>query len=253
MEKLRAYVKQPLWDNWVIDGKIGQGTYSEVYKIYSGNKISALKVKPVFADNIDSLKRKIAVAEREAEIMQHLKNCQHIVEYQDRLIRKISDLRYLVMIRTELLTPLDRIFFSESILRKIALDIGKALEYIHSAGIVHCDVKPDNFFISDSGLYKLGDFNISGYSGMKRSQSGTYGYTAPEVYSTSVYDARSDIYSFGKSLENLVNDVSPEFLEIIRKACADDLNERYNTVSEMLEDISHLKTNNYVSFDECFS
>lgn len=253
MGKIFEYIQQPLWNNWYVGEKIGQGKYSEVYKIYSCDKVSALKVKPVFADNPESLERKLVVAIREAEIMNILKECPYIVEYQDRTIQKISDLQYLVMIRTEILAPLDRIFFSENIIRKIALDIGKALEYTHSAGIVHCDVKQDNFFVSQDGKYKLGDFNISGYSRNKRYPSGTSGYIAPEVYRNSVYDSRSDIYSFGKSLSSLMNYISPEFSEIISKACADDVCDRYQTIIEMLTDISALERNYYINPEDFFS
>lgn len=254
MCKLFGYIKQPLWDDWYIDKKIGQGTYSEVYRIFCGENISALKVKPVFADSPDSLYRKLSVAGKEADIMQSLKECPYVVKYQDRLIQKISDFQYFVMIRTEILTPLAEQgrAFPESTVRKIALDIGKALEYMHSAGVVHCDVKPDNFFISADGTHKLGDFNISGYAGEKRYQSGTSGYIAPEVYSSPVYDCRSDIYSFGKSLYSFSSDISPEFSEIIGKSCA-DLPYRYQTVTEMLHDISALEREYYVSPEEYFS
>lgn len=247
MDRLLAYIRQPLWDSWYVGEKIGQGTYSEVYKIYYGNRTSALKVKLVFADSADSLKRKIAVAEREAVIMESMKECPYIAEYQGKIIQKISDLQYLVMIRTEILRPLDGMFFSENIVRKIALDIGKALEYIHSAGIVHGDVKPDNFFVSVDGKYKISDFNVSGYSGTRRYFSGTSGYTAPEIYDGSIYDIRSDIYSFGKSLESLIKGISPEFSAIIEKACAYSPCDRYQNVGEMLDDISALDMKYYVS------
>lgn len=253
MGKIFEYIQQPLWNSWYIGEKISQGTYSEVYKIYSGNRISALKVKPVCADTPERLNRKLSVAMREADIMYILKACPYIAEYQDKIIQKVTDRFYLFMIRTEILTPLDRIFFPENIVRKIAFDIGKALEYTHSAGIVHCDVKPDNFFVSYDGKYKLGDFNISGYAGKKRCPSGTFGYNAPEVYDYSVYDSRSDIYSFGKSLESLIHDISPEFSAIISKACADDLCKRYQTITGMLTDISALEKNYYISPEEFFS
>lgn len=254
MDKLFQYIKQPLWNNWYIDKKIGQGTYSEVYRICCGDSVSALKVKPVFADSPDSLYRKLAVAVRESGVMQFLKECPYIVEYQDRMIQKISDFRYLVMIRTEILTPIleHGRFFPESTVRKIALDIGTALEYMHSAGVVHGDVKPDNFFFSAEERYKIGDFNISGHTGKKRYLSGTCGCIAPEVYRNPVYDCRSDIYSFGKSLHSIADDISPEFLKIISKSCM-DLPYRYQTVTEILQDISALQRDYYVSPEEYFS
>ena len=249
MNRLFKYIKQPLWNNWYIDKKIGQGNYSEVYRIYSGNKVSALKVKPVFAENYESLKRKLTVAEKEANIISVMKDCPYIMKYQNKEIQKISDLQSLVMIQTELLNPINEIqIFSENEVHKIAIDIGKALEYIHSSGVVHCDVKPDNFFISSSGIYKIGDFNISGYAGEKRYFSGTFEYTAPEVYNSNIYDYRSDIYSFGKSLYNLMNNISSEFLQIIEKACS-ELHSRYQTITEMLSDIYRIEKHYYVSWE----
>ncbi|MDE6092341.1 MAG: hypothetical protein K2G14_04520, partial [Ruminococcus sp.] len=81
MGKLFQYISQPLWNDWYTGEKIGQGTYSEVYKIYSENTVSALKVKPVFADSDESLDRKLTVAVKEADIMYALKNCPYIVGY----------------------------------------------------------------------------------------------------------------------------------------------------------------------------
>lgn len=237
MNILLSYIKQPLWNNWYIDEKIGQGTYSEVYKIYSGNKVSALKVKPVFADSLGSLNRKLSVAEKESEIMLMLKEYPYIAQYQDSLIQRISEFKYLFMIRMECLSPIyEKSYFSESSIYMLINDIGKGLEYIHSVGVVHCDVKPDNFFVSEDGIYKIGDFNISGYAGEKRYFSGTAEYTAPEVYNGNTYDYRSDIYSFGKCIANLSGNVSYDLSKIINKACA-ELPYRYQSINEMLVDI----------------
>ena len=251
MGKLFGYIKQPVFENWHITRKIGQGIYSEVYEISSGNKTAVIKVKPVFAENMSSLKKKITVAEREAVIMDSLKECPYIVQYQGKAIQKISDLKYLFIIKMEKLKPFteqENIFISEENVMKIALDIAKSLECVHNLGIVHCDVKPDNFFISRDGIYKLGDFNISDYQGLERSISGSHGYTAPEVYTCNTYDLRSDIYSYGISIKQLMKQkCSPEFAKIIFKACSPDVQTRYQSVNEIISDISAIKRNNYVN------
>ena len=157
MGKLFNYIKQPLFEKWYITGQIGAGTYSEVYEIKSGNETAVIKVKPVFAENPESLKRKITIAEREAVIMDNLKECPYIVQYQGKTIQKISDLKYLFIIKTEKLKPIaEQVGIPEELVMKIALDIAKALECVHNSGVVHCDVKPDNFFVSHDGIYKLG-------------------------------------------------------------------------------------------------
>lgn len=257
MGKLFYYIKQPLFEKWRITGQTGAGNYSEVYEIQSGNETAVIKVKPVMAENPEILKRKISVAEREALIMESLKECPYIVEYQGREVQKISDLFYLVIIKTEKLKPFaeqENFFMPEEYVMKIALDIAKALECVHNAGVVHCDVKPDNFFISSDGIYKLGDFNISNYQGRVRSVSGSHGYTAPEVRTCMTYDLRSDIYSYGISMKRLIkNNCSPEFAAIISRACETDMKRRYPSMNEIIADISAIKRNAYINPAEFFS
>ena len=106
MGKLFGYIKQPIFEKWYITKQIGSGTYSEIYEISSGNETAVIKAKPVFAENPESLKRKITVAEREALIMDSLKNCPYIVRYHGKTIQKISDLKYLFIIKMEKLTLL---------------------------------------------------------------------------------------------------------------------------------------------------
>ena len=210
--------------------------YSEVYEITSGIETAVIKVKPVFADTPESLERKMTVAEREAVIMDSLKESPYIVRYYGMTVQKISDLQYLFIIKMEKLSPLPP---NPEQVMKISLDIAHALEYVHNAGLVHCDVKPDNFFISADGTHKLGDFNISGYQGMKRNGSGSRGYIAPEVLTASTYDFRSDIFSYGISLNQLVKDrCSPDFMAIINKACSSDVLERYQSFPDIISDIS---------------
>lgn len=259
MGKIIQYIKQPLWEKWYVGEKIGQGIYSEVYKIYSGNKIAALKVKPIFADSNESLYRKLSVAEKEADIMCRLKECPYIIEYHGKTLQKITDLFYLSMIKTECLTPLTEqvnMFFNENTVYRIAHDIGKALEYIHENGIIHCDVKPDNFFRDSSGRYKLGDFNVSKYVGEDRNVAGTVGYIAPEISeSGAVCSYQTDIYSFGVSLFRISHGLdifSPNFSEIIMKACSCDVRDRYKTIDEMLYDIDNIKAEYYVDPAEYF-
>ncbi|MDE6834429.1 MAG: protein kinase [Ruminococcus sp.] len=255
MCRLFGYIKQPLFDSWYITRLIGQGTYSEVYEVTSDIETAVIKVKPVFTDTPESFERKISVAEREAVIMDTLKDCPYIVRYHRKTIQKISDLKYLFILKMEKLTPLTEQsginFIPPEQVIKIALDIAKALEYVHNSGVVHCDVKPDNFFISSDGIHKLGDFNISGYQGTERCVSGSHGYIAPEVYTATTYDTKSDIYSYGISINQLMKQkCSPDFERIIFKACSPDLSTRYQSMSDIISDISAIKRNIYINPEE---
>ena len=156
---------------------------------------------------------------------------------------------------------------------KIIEQGAEALYYLHDQGWVHCDVKPDNFLVSDQGVVKLIDFAIS-----RRQKSalaamlsfgnkiqGTRSYMSPEQIRGKNLDARSDVYSFGCVLFELLStkcpftgstadellakhltapipsvqvqndNVTPEFSELIRKMLAKSPSERPASMWEFLK------------------
>ena len=160
---------------------------------------------------------------------------------------------------------------------KIAKDMCGALELCKKHGIVHRDIKPQNIFVSEHGDYKLGDFGIAKTveKTMGGTKIGTYKYMAPEVYNNQPYGSGADIYSLGLVLYWLLNErrmpfmpLPPEKLkagveensrhrrlsgeklpepahgskqlkQIVLKACAYDPKARYQTATEMLQDIEN--------------
>ena len=86
------------------------------------------------------------------------------------------------------------------------------LEYLHLRGIVHCDLKPDNLKVTDRIFnLKLLDFGLSEESGSKREKTakGTLPYMAPEIFSDEPLDERTDLYSLGIILYELVTSKLP--------------------------------------------
>jgi eukaryotic-like serine/threonine-protein kinase len=103
-------------------------------------------------------------------------------------------------------------------LDKIMEQGAEALHYMHTKGYVHCDLKPDNFLVSRDGEIKLIDFTISQkiktgiarlFSGKTKNVQGTKSYMAPEQIRGQTLDQRTDVYSFGCVLFELVTGKPP--------------------------------------------
>ncbi|GAA3989898.1 MULTISPECIES: Stk1 family PASTA domain-containing Ser/Thr kinase [Streptomyces] len=160
--------------------------------------------------------------------------------------------------------------------RTLEMTIGilQALEYSHRAGIVHRDIKPANVMLTRNGQVKVMDFGIAramGDSGMTMTQTsaviGTAQYLSPEQAKGEQVDARSDLYSTGCLLYELLTvrppfvgdspvavayqhvreepqppsvfdpELTPEMDAIVLKALVKDPNYRYQSADEMRIDI----------------
>lgn len=100
---------------------------------------------------------------------------------------------------------------------RIIRDAAEALHYVHQQGWVHCDIKPDNFLVSDEGHVKLIDFSLAQrrkgrlgrlLSGRAKVQ-GTKSYMSPEQIRGQAIDAWSDMYSFGCVVHELLGGKVP--------------------------------------------
>lgn len=103
-------------------------------------------------------------------------------------------------------------------LSKIIEQSTEGLYYLHTQGYVHCDIKPDNFLVSREGEVKVIDFTITQkirkglgklLGGKTKHIQGTRSYMSPEQIRGKHLDARSDIYSFGCVLFELVTGKPP--------------------------------------------
>lgn len=109
---------------------------------------------------------------------------------------------------------------------RIALEIGRAIEYIHSQKIIHRDIKPENIHLSTTGAVKLMDFGIAKAEGLALTRAGfvlgTPYYMAPEQVLGKGVTELVDVYAFGVVLYELltggVKPVSGETLERIFQA-----------------------------------
>lgn len=159
----------------------------------------------------------------------------------------------------------------------IAISVLGALEYVHANGIVHRDLKPENIMVGPDDSIKLIDFGIAGDSAAKRltyanftAAIGTPNYISPEQVKGGRGDARSDIFSMGVILyemlsgklpflgpnpiaamnERLLNhpvpptvadpSISPQLQEIIYRALERDPKNRYAHAREFKHDLEHI-------------
>lgn len=91
-------------------------------------------------------------------------------------------------------------------------DTARGLHALHQAGVVHCDIKPANLFLSASGAAMLGDFGIATDTRMyqaKKGVSGTPLFMAPELWNEKPPDRRSDLYALGATAHLLATGAPP--------------------------------------------
>lgn len=178
-----------------------------------------------------------------------------------------------------------RVGLSEAV--EIAIQIASALEAAHQAGIVHRDVKPENVMLRKDGYVKVLDFGLARPTERQDVSTeaatmvntefgvivGTASYMSPEQARGQRVDARSDIFSFGMVIYEMVAGRSPfigdtnsdvvasilkeepprltdlaadapaELETIVNRALAKDKDQRYQTVSELHRDLKRLKQN----------
>jgi RNA polymerase sigma factor (sigma-70 family) len=110
-----------------------------------------------------------------------------------------------------------------------------AIEYAHSQGVIHCDLKPSNLLLAGDGHVLVSDFGLArSLAGGDGPHGGTAGFMAPEQLDTAgTVSPRTDVYGLGAVLRALLPERSPEVDAICRRCLAADPEERYASAAEL--------------------
>jgi serine/threonine protein kinase len=193
-------------------GTGGMGSVSRVTDLTTG-RVLALKILHQAAHSIDSMQR----FQREVEILRRIEHALipriHDSGVFDQKMYLVTDLvegetlRSVISMRGSL--PANEV-------SRIASIIAEGLEVAHHHGVIHRDVKPHNVILMPDGQIRLLDFGIArevGFDAQEITASGiligTPQYMSPEQFSGEKVDARSDIYSLGVLMFELVTGTLP--------------------------------------------
>ena len=127
----------------------------------------------------------------------------------------------------------------------IAIQVAAALKAAHTAWIIHRDIKPENIMVRADGLVKVVDFGIAKVRGESEGDAviaGTANYMSPEQRRGEPLDGRTDLYSLGLVLQEMLDgEVPRELQRVVRKMLQPDRNARYSSAVELLDDLEAIK------------
>ncbi len=285
---MENYIGKRLDGRYEVMEIIGVGGMAVVYKAFDNrdNRIVAVKIlKDEYIAN-EEFRRRFKNESKAIAVLSH----PNIVKVFD--VSYGDMLQYIVMEYVDGITLKDytkqqgRVNAREAIY--FITQVLRALQHAHDKGIVHRDVKPQNIMLQSDGSIKVTDFGIARFSrGETKTMTdcaiGSVHYISPEQAKGNVTDAKTDLYAVGVMLYEMLtgslpfqsdNAVSVALMQlqkepimprtlnpqislgleqIIMKAMQKNVEDRYQSASEMLFDIDLYKKNPNIKFNYLFS
>ena len=153
-------------DKYHIYEEIGKGAFSQVFKGREKKKIEYVAIKRVDKSMMDKVVNEVQVM--------HKMDSPHTLRFHDWYETRNNlwlILEYCTGSDLETLLKQDGHLPEQSV-RTFGLDMLAGLKYMHSMGILHCDIRPRNFLVDEYGILKISDFKFSGRC--QRGHWGTY-------------------------------------------------------------------------------
>lgn len=281
---MERYIGKKLDGRYEIQEVLGVGGMAVVFKAHDcvEDRMVAVKVlKQEYLTN-EEFKRRFKNESKAIAMLSHT----NIVKVYD--VGVSDTLQYIVMEFIDGITLKDYIEQEEVISWKSTVhfvsQILRAIQHAHDRGVVHRDIKPQNIMLLKDGTIKVTDFGIarfsrSGTRTITDKAIGSVHYISPEQARGDCVDEKTDIYSIGVMMYEMLtgrlpfdaesavsvaimqmqadpksprelNDTIPEGLEqITQKAMQKDAGLRYQSAAEMIRDIERFKKNPSVQFE----
>ena len=198
-------------NNFELISKLGEGSYSTVYKVRRKADLKMYALKKVKLKNLSEKEKQNAL--NEIRILASIKS-DHIITYKEAFIEEKEKILCLV---TEFANKGDLFqkityfkqmqkSFEEKDIWNIFIQILQGLKCLHDHNILHRDLKSANIFLFNNNLAKIGDLNVSKVTknGIGHTQTGTPYYASPEVWNDESYTNKSDIWSLGCVLYEMI-------------------------------------------------
>ncbi|MDJ0985253.1 MAG: protein kinase [Desulfobacterales bacterium] len=255
---------------YLITEILGSGGYSIVYRgVHEAlhMPVAIKMMKHDMATSSDFIKK----FREEARIIAKFnhENIVHVYDIEERyktlfiIMEHLEGMSLRTLLKRMLKLPYQRVVH-------YLLQICAGLQYAHAENVVHQDIKPGNLFILPNDKIKILDFGLASPCGAESSFTGTPFYMSPEQIDCLPVDARTDIFALGLTAYEMLTgqrpfaeedawktmnlrveqdipdpaailpDLPATLSKFIMKACARDINQRYQNVAEIVEELQPL-------------